>query len=1117
MTKEDFFARYEIDLTAGRLGGGAFGTVYKAYDNILDSWKAIKIAEVRYFEGKEFSLISEYNATSNLARHKNIANYQDVFQFQMPNGLFDYAIMQYYHEGNLKQLLSNKTLQPHQLKDIGLGLIKGVRFLHKHKVIHRDLKPSNILISKKGEDYIPKIADFGLAKSVSAEALSAFTNSFGGGTLEYSSPEQLLGHKLKYNSDLWSLGVILFELFIGKIPFESESKIGSPEARRRSIYQNIVNEPTPDSVNMCPAPFDDIIASCLTKNPNDRISTAEEIVDFLNNFNPTKSDLEDQTTIFGNVSTIARLKEEERLKELKAQEDILKAEQKRIDEERQRYLEEQRLREQEEHRLLQEKRVEQERKLEEQRIAEQNRIEEERLAEEQRIAQEKQIAEEQRIAEEKRRNELEQERLRQEKQRLLDEKQAKEKEASRIAKAKDQENKRKAAEEKLRIEKAEKEQQKLKEKEEQKKRAAALALQKETKLKEQQAKLKQQHEEINHQKKLKEEEQKRKKAENKRLKEEQSAKERQLKHDKAINSADKTSVPDETKSNSKRWLIILISLLIGGGAVTTYKYFGSNSNDAGNIVEALPITSELNLEKLKAYLEKETDPVQKKVIQTRIKEVITINDNDAWQTAKTTNSLEGYQAYKDAYPEGIHKIEALKEIDKILSKVEEQSEEEFWKIITQSDNESAYQKYLKKYPSGKYQNEAKKALDRIASEKETAIWNGIIKNDLISDYEQYLIDYPKGKYSNKAKEKIQDKQSRIVSAQWQSIRSSNDKEVLNKFITNYPNSPEADIARKRISELETPKTETKVNEEASKITIDPRWSIIKNGNNIDSIGRYILENPDSPHIAEATVLFDDLFWNKIQKTKFIRDYQEYLDMFPSGKHRKEATRMVKIIGPLVKNYLDQENNITGGTFDLGCRWETKDCEKDEMPSKPVKIKDFYLSKYEVTQREYQKVMGTNPSYFNDCPSCPVENVSWNDAQAFITKLNKDTDNLFNFRLPTEAEWEYAASGGSRYAYAGSDDIEKVAVYKSNSGGTAKKGSKKANKFKLYDLTGNVAEWCSDSYDEDAYSKSTPTSSNKKVVRGGSWKDRSKKCRVKARAHAPADYKNETIGFRLARG
>jgi len=240
-------------------------------------------------------------------------------------------------------------------------------------------------------------------------------------------------------------------------------------------------------------------------------------------------------------------------------------------------------------------------------------------------------------------------------------------------------------------------------------------------------------------------------------------------------------------------------------------------------------------------------------------------------------------------------------------------------------------------------------------------------------------------------------------------------------------------------------------------------------------------------------------------------------MFPSGKHRKEATRMVNVIGPLVKDYLEQETNITGGTFDLGCRWEPKDCEKDEVPSKTVKINDFNLSKYEVTQREYQKVMSTNPSYFSDCPSCPVENVSWDDAQAFIAKLNKDTDNLFNFRLPTEAEWEYAASGGSRYAYAGSDDIEKVAVYKSNSGGTAKKGSKKANKFKLFDLTGNVAEWCSDSYDEEAYSKSTPVSGNNKVLRGGSWKDRSKKCRIKDRHFAPKDYKDETIGFRLARG
>ena len=113
LTKDEFFNRYEMDIRNGRLGGGAFGTVYRAYDHITDQEKAIKVAEVKYINGKEFSLQAEFDATKDLPVHKNIANYEAVYQFQMPNGLFDYAIFglsgQVVDTG-LSQL-GNETLQ----------------------------------------------------------------------------------------------------------------------------------------------------------------------------------------------------------------------------------------------------------------------------------------------------------------------------------------------------------------------------------------------------------------------------------------------------------------------------------------------------------------------------------------------------------------------------------------------------------------------------------------------------------------------------------------------------------------------------------------------------------------------------------------------------------------------------------------------------------------------------------------------------------------------------------------------------------------------------------------------------------------------------------------------
>jgi serine/threonine protein kinase len=284
MQQKEFFERYEIDVKSGRLGGGAFGTVYKAYDHLRDEYKAIKIAEVKIIDGKEFSLISEFNASQAIPLHKNIAHYESVFQFHMPNGLFDYAVMQYYPEGNLKQLLTQKKLQLEEKFSLVNGLLQGLTFLHKNNIIHRDIKPSNILISiDTRHQYVPKIADFGLSKNISDTDFSNITNSFGGGTLDYSSPEQLFGNSLRPNTDLWSFGVIVYEIFMMKRPFDADDATGSPEAKRRKVYQKIVQAVLPANVDLCPAPYNDIIRLCLIKDPSKRVKKGEDLIEFLKN------------------------------------------------------------------------------------------------------------------------------------------------------------------------------------------------------------------------------------------------------------------------------------------------------------------------------------------------------------------------------------------------------------------------------------------------------------------------------------------------------------------------------------------------------------------------------------------------------------------------------------------------------------------------------------------------------------------------------------------------------------------------------------------------------------------------------------------------------------------
>ena len=206
--------------------------------------------------------------------------------------------------------------------------------------------------------------------------------------------------------------------------------------------------------------------------------------------------------------------------------------------------------------------------------------------------------------------------------------------------------------------------------------------------------------------------------------------------------------------------------------------------------------------------------------------------------------------------------------------------------------------------------------------------------------------------------------------------------------------------------------------------------------------------------------------------------------------------------------------VKGGTFQMGSNEYIM-----EKPIHSVTVSDFYIGKYEVTQKQWRDIMGTNPSYNKNCDNCPVERVSWNDVQDFIKKLNAKTGK--NYRLPTEAEWEYAARGGQSYKYAGSDNIGSVAWNEYNSGWKIHPvGQKSPNGYGLYDMSGNVCEWCSDWYDSDYYENSPQynpkgaSSGSYRVLRGGSFGSEPADCSVASRySHTPTDRHNY-IGFRL---
>ena len=212
--------------------------------------------------------------------------------------------------------------------------------------------------------------------------------------------------------------------------------------------------------------------------------------------------------------------------------------------------------------------------------------------------------------------------------------------------------------------------------------------------------------------------------------------------------------------------------------------------------------------------------------------------------------------------------------------------------------------------------------------------------------------------------------------------------------------------------------------------------------------------------------------------------------------------------------------VEGGSFDMGATYEQcSDAYKDECPVHSVTLSGYYIGKCEVTQELWEAVMGSNPSNFKGAQN-PVERVSWNDCQEFVSRLNSLTGRTF--RLPTEAEWEYAARGGNKsrhYKYSGSNNIFDVAWHGDNSGDkTHAVGTKTANELGIYDMSGNVYEWCSDWYGSYSAGAQTnpqgPSSGTYRVLRGGSWNYNASYCRVSNRNYNDPDFSFNGLGLRL---
>ena len=256
-----------------------------------------------------------------------------------------------------------------------------------------------------------------------------------------------------------------------------------------------------------------------------------------------------------------------------------------------------------------------------------------------------------------------------------------------------------------------------------------------------------------------------------------------------------------------------------------------------------------------------------------------------------------------------------------------------------------------------------------------------------------------------------------------------------------------------------------------------------------------------------------------------------------GRYVKIVFLLILFAGRVVQGHSQQESIpdtgdssllapemifVAGGPFQMGSLLDVP----DERPIHEVILDDFYIGKYEITQKLWDDIMGPDDhdNYIMGCPFCPVERVSWYNVREFLKKLNEKTG--MNFRLPTEAEWEYAARGGKyskRYIYSGSDTADAVAWRDGNAEGRSQPvGEKRPNELGICDMSGNVWEWCSDYYSQDYYMVSPrinpqgPSTGTFRVIRGGSWFHDRTGLRVSDRDKANPEFRYGYLGFRVCR-
>jgi formylglycine-generating enzyme required for sulfatase activity len=442
-----------------------------------------------------------------------------------------------------------------------------------------------------------------------------------------------------------------------------------------------------------------------------------------------------------------------------------------------------------------------------------------------------------------------------------------------------------------------------------------------------------------------------------------------------------------------------------------------------------------------------------------------------YEAAQKTDSPAGWRAFLTRYPQTARRAE-------IEARIGVLEEEGAWQQAERENSVRAYSLYRRTYFRGKHADEALARIERL---EEEADWAQARDSKTVAGLEKYLGKYPAGRYVKEAEAAID-----------QLLDPPKPPPV--KPVPARPEPPPKMPAPVPEPKRLVPAVETQVKPPAAQ----PPW------------GSWM------PFIAGGGLLLVVFVIYKLALGPADNPSQ-------SGAAQPKGASVAQAAVPEEQPFQEpQMIRIPGGTFQMG----SEEGGSDEEPVHTVTLSDFYLGETEVTQAQWRALMGSNPSYFKDCDQCPVEQVSWDDIQTYIRRLNAKTGKTY--RLPTEAEWEYAAGGGSgsRTKWAGTNSessLGSYAWYGANSGSkTPLVKQKQPNALGLFDMSGNVLEWCQDVYHNsytgaptDGSAWESPAGSDR-VRRGGGWGNFPADCRVADRSYSSPGYRNNYLGFRLAR-